>query len=388
MANHSADWEKQLRDNIARIKTAVPGLDVDLLNISDGEQFYTKIKTQALAKTLPDVFYVRTLELTSFANDGWIVPLEETFSANPSIAQPDDFWPAAVAQASHNGKRYGLGDDLSCFAVYVNKTMFASLGIPVPTDSWTWPDYFELAKQFKEVKGGRQTRWGGTISGGSMFMRGMLRSNGGDTFDDAGKCVVASDANVGTFTTIAAAIKDGAIPGPEALPSGVDPFAGGLLGMQINGSWYTGTARKSIADKFEWDVVKLPKGSTGRREVSTAGGTWALGRDAKNPALAGQFLAHFTSAATQSATPYLMGASLPARKSVTEGQWTKTHQSENLPPKNLMIFKDQIANEAAEFSWPVNQAKFDTVWGNTVQSLLVSTNPKEGLTKVQEQINQ
>lgn len=387
MANHSADWEKQLRDNITKIKGTTPGLEVELLNISDGEQFYTKLKTQALAKTLPDVFYVRTLELTSFAKDGWIVPLDSVISANSSIAQPDDFWPAAVSQASYEGKRYGFGDDLSCYAVYINKTMFQSLGIPVPTDSWTWDDYFALAKQFKEVKGGRQTRWGGTINGGSFFLRGMLRSNGGDTFDDAGQCVVASDANVATFRTISTAVKDGGIPGPEGLPTGVDPFAAGMLGMFINGSWYAAGARTSVADKFEWDVVKLPKGSTGKREVATAGGAWALSRDAKDPTLAGTLLAKFTSSEIQAGTPYLMGASLPARKSVAEGEWTRTHEKENLPPKNLMIFKDQIANEAAQFSYPVNQAKFDTVWANAIDSLLVAADPKEGLTKIQDQTN-
>ncbi len=387
MSNVTADWEAQLRENITRIQGKHSGLTMELLNVSDGEQFYTKIKTQALSKTLPDIFYVRTLELVQFAKDGWIQPLDDVVAKNPDLVKPDDIWPAATAQATVDGKWYGINEDLSCFVIYVNKALFEKKGIPLPTDDWTWEEYFALAAEFKEMKGNRQTVWGGSVSSGSYGMRGILRSNGGEFFDDAGTPVLTSDANIQTLQTIQKAVRDGVIPGPDSLPTGVNPFAAGMLAMQMNGSWGTAANRAAI-DDFEWDVVKLPKGTTGKREIVTAGGTWALGRDTKNPELAGLALAEWTSAESQENVEILVTTpSLPARKSFTEGIWKTGHDKEladGKPPTGLYKIREQITEEASTITYPATWATFDVSWNNTIPGLLTSDDPRPGLQTVQD----
>ena len=390
-SNVTADWEAQLRENITRIQEANSGLKMELLNISDGEQYYTKLKTQALSQTLPDVFYVRTLELNQFAKDGWIMPLDEVVADHGDLVKPDDFWPAAVAQATYEDKWYGVGEDLSCFAMYVNKSLFEQRGIAIPTDDWTWDDFYDLAEELTTVEGGRTTVWGGSLSTGSYGMRGILRSNGGEFFDDSGNPVLTSDENVQTISRIQDATAAGYLPGPDSLPVGVNPFAAGMIAMHMNGSWATAGNRDAV-DGFEWDIVKLPKGSTGRREIVTAGGTWALGRDAKDPALAALALAEWTSAESQENVEILVTTpSLPARISFTEGIWQSGHEQEladGVPPEGLFKIKEQISDEAAEITYPATWATFDVAWNNEIPGIITSDDPLPGLQSVQDAIPQ
>lgn len=387
MSNHSADWADQLSTVIKDFMAKTPESKVELLNVADGELYYTKLKTQALAKKLPDIYYLRTMELASHAKSGWVRALNDRIDQDKAEVNPEDYWPAVTAQITNNDKIYGLPEDLSSYGIFINKTMFAKAGIPVPSGDWTWDDYYALAAEFKETKGSRQTRWGGFVSGSSWGLRGVLKSNGGDMFsEDLEKCVINNDANVATFKTIAAAVKSGAIPGPESLPTGVDPFAGGLIAMQMNGSWYMNAARTAVADKFEWDVVKLPKGSTGKREICTAGGTWCMSRDAESPDVAWSFLKYLTSPDVQTNIPYLQGAGLPARQQVSV-EWTKRNEASPQPPASIEIFKSQIEDDAGNLPYPANWSEFEVSWGNRIPSLMNGGDPKEILQKIQDESN-
>lgn len=372
LANDSADWEKQLRDVIAAYQGKNSSTTVNLLNIADGEQYNTKVKTQALAKTLPDIYYVRTLELAAHAENGWLQPLDGFIKDTKNSVNRADFYPAVEAQFSAGGKLVALPEDMSGYGIYVNKTMFADLGIPVPNGDWTWDDFYEISEAFTLKEGGKQTRWGGFVNGSSWGMRGVMKANGGEVFsEDGSKAIVDNDANIATFEQINAAIKAGAVPSSEGLPTGVDPFAGGLVAMFMNGSWYAAGAKEAIADKFEWEIVALPKGSTGKREIATAGGGWGLSRDAKNVDAAWKFLDYLGSEPVQSTIPYLQSALVTAR--TTD------------PARDLLF--PAIGEDAAAISYPPLWAKYEIAYGNRVASLMNGGDPRETLAAIQEETN-
>lgn len=371
LANNSAEWDKQLREVLKAYEALTPGAKINLLNIADGEQYNTKVKTQALAKTLPEIYYVRTLELAAHAKQGWLQPLDP-FLKSGDLVHREDFYPAVEEQFAVDGKLYGLPEGLSAYGIYINKTMFNELGIPVPTGDWTWDEFYELSEAFTLTEGGKQTRWGGFVNGGSWAMRGVMKANGGEIFnDDSSKVVLDSDANIATFEQINRAIKAGAIPSSDGLPTGVDPFAGGLVGMFMNGSWYASGAKDAIGDRFEWEIVTLPKGSTGKREIATAGGGWGLSRDAKNVEETWKFLEYFASADVLSTIPYNAGVPLTARTT---------------DPANESLFP-AIGDDAAAISYPPLWATYEIAYGNRVASLMNGGDPREALKLIQEETN-
>ncbi|WP_053202541.1 ABC transporter substrate-binding protein [Jiangella muralis] len=370
LSNNGADREPIVQSAITAYEDANPGTKITVLNIADGAQFNTKVKTQALADSLSDVFYVRTLELAANAKDGWLTPLGSHLGS--SDVDPADFYPAVQEQFRYQGEYYALPEDLSAYGIYVNTTMFDELGIPVPTGDWTWTEFYELAEEFAVREGSRQTRWGGYINPSSWGLRGIMRANGGEVFnEDGSEAIVDNAENAETFSQIGDAAKAGAIPAFEGLPTGVDAFAGGLVAMFMNGSWYAGGAEAAIGDRFEWAIVSMPKGTTGKREIATAGGGWGMSKDAKDPDGTWAFLEYLTSADVQADFPWVQGGALTARQS---------------DPARDILFPE-FGDDAGAFSYPPLWTKYELSLYNRMGTLLSGENPSSVLAQIQEETN-
>lgn len=369
LSNNGADREPVILDAIKAYEKANPGVKITVLNIADGAQFNTKVKTQALANSLSDIYYVRTTELSAHAKDGWLSPLDSYMG---SSVDPSDFYPAVQEQFSYESKYYALPEDLSAYGIYINKTMFDAAGIPVPTGDWTWDEFYELSAAFAKSEGGRQTQWGGFVSANSWAMRGILKANGGEMFNaDGTKVAINNEENVESFRQIGAAVKAGAIPSFDGLPTGIDAFAGGLVAMFMNGSWYAAGAEAAIGDRFEWTIVNLPKGSTGKREIATAGGGWGMSRDAKNPEATFAFLENLTSAEVQADLPWVQAGALTARQS---------------DPARDILFPE-FAEDAAAFSYPPLWTKFELTYFNRIGGLMNGEDPEPILALIEEEAN-
>jgi multiple sugar transport system substrate-binding protein len=385
--NHSADEAKQFGQLIKDFQGKFPDITVKLLNIADGPQYYTKINTAAVGGKLPDVFYARTFDVSSNVAKGWCSSLTPLVERDKAEVKPDDFWPAQVAQMSVDGQLYGLPYDFSNFAVYYNKTMFAAEGVPLPTDDWDWAKYFETAAPFAKSSGKRQTRWGTNSVTSNWFMMGAFKANGGETFaEDLKSCVINNPANVATLTQLADQMKAGVAPTAQATPAGVDPFSAQLVAMSIDGSWNVPQTRLNIKDKFEWDVLRLPKGSTGKRDVSAAGGSWAIAKSSKNQEAAWTFIKYLASSASQKQLIVDPTRSIPGRQSSAK-EWTQVALAKKLPPSNVEIFSTQLASDAVNWTYPKFWAEFNTSWTNRITSLGVKGDPATILASVEKETN-
>ncbi len=362
--NHTAFDEKLFKQAIDRYKKVTPDVTVKLLNIADGPQYYTKIKTAAVGKKLPDVFYARTYDTAANAAKGWQLPIDDYLKNDPQGLNTKDFWPAELKQMSYQDKVYSLPYNLSDFAVYVNKNHFAELGIDLPTDDWTWDQFFDLAKSFVKQGAKRQARWGCSWPFFDWYMMGMLKSNGGATFsDDLKSCVVNNPENVSTLDTLQTQMKAGVAPIANALPAGVNPFAAGLITMNVDGSWGTGATRDAVGKKFDWEVYKLPKGSTGKRECSTAGGAWGISAFTPNKDAAWKFAAFLTAPEQQN---LLIGdqGSVPGLQSATD-QWLADAKKKT-PPTRMEVFTEQLGPDAVNWTYPAFWSEFETIWNNRI----------------------
>ncbi len=371
LTNNSAEWDKQIQDVVKAYESLNAQTKVNVLNIADAN-YATKLNTQALAGTLPDLYYTRSFDIAPQVRDGWLAPISKLNAETGDPIGLADFIPAVEAQFSQNGELYAVPEGLSAYGIYVNKTMFEEMGIPVPTGDWTWTEYYEIAEAFKVVEGGRQVRWGGHVNGSSWGQLGVMMANGGSVFDESGTTAsLATDENVETYAQINAAVQSGAIPATAGLPEGVDPFAAGFLAMFMNGSWYAGGAREAIGDKFEWEVVPLPKGTTGKREVATAGGGWSMSSNAKDVDAAWSFLSYLGSADVMATIPYAADSPITARS-------TDTYSTSNFP---------DIGDDAAAILYPTVWASYEIAWYNRLASLIDGTDPRGVLTQIQEEAN-
>lgn len=385
--NHTEDDTKLFKERIAAFNKVYPDIKVNLLNIAEGEQYYTKLNTSAVAGGLADVFYTRSFDIAPFVARDWLLPLKDLLARDSAEIAPDDFWPAEVAQLSINDTLYGLPYDFSNYAVYVNKTLLQSKGVAMPTADWTWEEMISMGAEFVEKNGTRQTRWGAGLSTSNWLLMGIFKAYGGETFsDDLTSCVVASDTNTAVLDSWVKQMKAGVIPTADATPKGADVFTSQLVPFNVNGSWATLQTRDAVNEKFEWDVVSLPKGSSGRRDISTAGGAWSISKSSKNQAAAWTFLKFIASEDSTNKLIADVTRSIPGRQSSAK-KWADVAAKGSQDPESVEIFVDQMGDDAVNWSYPKFWAEFNQSWTNQMQQLGVGGEPSALLAKIQEESN-
>jgi len=385
--NHTADEQKQFQLRADAFHEKNPDITIKILNIANGTDYYTKINTAAVGGAMPDVFYARSVDTAPNAYKDWALQLDDLLARDKAEINPDDFWKPHVAQMSYEGHLYGLPYDFSDCALYYNKTMFEKEGVALPTDDWTWSDLYDNAAHFVQKKGKTQQRWGVSTQMSAWVAMGYFKANGGDTFsDDLKTCVINNDANVQTFTEMATQRAAGVVPATGATPQGVDAFGSQLLAMKIDGTWATQTTRDAVDNKFEWDVVKLPKGTSGGRAVSTAGGQWTIAKTSPNQEAAWTWIKFLSSPESEKALIVDQLRGVPGRQSlVSEMEQAATAGKKS--PANVAAFPEQMGDDAENWSYPVFFTEFNTSWTNHIATLGISGDPAKMLQQIQDETN-
>ncbi|HVX42261.1 MAG TPA: ABC transporter substrate-binding protein [Mycobacteriales bacterium] len=387
MTNHTADDEALFRAGIKRFQARHPGIRVELLNIANGTEYYTKLRTMSVANDLPDVWYVRTADIAFNVANKWQYPLDDYVRKHSAEVDKADFWPAEVTQMTYQGKLYTLPYDFSNYGIYYNKTMFEKEGIPAPTGDWTWKEFFELAGHFVQHKNGKATRWGVSVILSDWFHLGLVQAFGGRLLsEDLRTCTASLPENAEALGLFAEQFANGVAPAAGATPAGVDPFAAGLIAMDINGSWATQIRRLGIGDHFDWDVVELPKGPTGKRAVSTQGGAWGISNDAADKDEAWAFLEFLASEEQDNAFIAKPMRGIPGRQSSAK-VFQQTVAASKQPPRNVDAFNRQMQHDTVDIVYPPYWAEFETIWNNRVQALTTGAKPKDVLRQLEDDVN-
>ncbi|MCX6049274.1 MAG: extracellular solute-binding protein [Chloroflexi bacterium] len=368
-----------------------PNIKVNLLNIPDGNDFLNAINTQGVGGQLPDIFYTRTFDVVPFASKGWTTNLQPLVDRDAAEVNVKDFWPAEVEQMTYEGSLYALPYDFSNIGIVYNKSILDEVGVPAPTGDWTWSEMFDVAAKLVKKDGDKTTRWGMAVYPWSWVWIGILYANGGKLFSEDNKqCIINSKENQETFEFFVKQRLAGVYPEGGALPQGVDPFASGLVAMGFEGSWATQGRRESIGDKFPFDVTYFPKGSTGKRAISAAGGAWGIAANSKATEQAWAFNKFLTSTDSTNKLISEPVRSIPSRQSSVPA-WNKAASAANASPKSVHIFADQMTDAWAQ-PFPAFWKDFDVAWTNRIVPMLnggegADTDVAGVLTQFQDEVN-
>lgn len=146
-------WAEDNQENIAtsvrealeKFQEEHPNIIVNVESIGDQTAYYTKIKTLAASNSLPDVFVCKGSELSAFAKNNLVAPLDEIL---------DDEWkngfiPSSFDDLSTDGSIYAVPYSLlSSHVIYYNKAILADAGYDsFPT---TWEDFTAMLTAIKE----------------------------------------------------------------------------------------------------------------------------------------------------------------------------------------------------------------------------------------------
>ena len=300
---------------------------------ADSYAYEDKINASVTSHDLPDILYVDGPNISNYAVNGIIVPIDSYFTKEDM----DDFVESIKVQGTYDGKLYAMGATESSVALFYNKDMTDAAGITMPDkmeDALTWSEFREIA--------GKLTKDG--VAGTNIIMdqgeglpyvlEHFWISNGTDFVSEDGSTAegyVNSEKGVEAATFLNGLIQDGY--------ANVDPiqqeFHNGKCATMLGGSWEVATLESQFPD-LNWGVTYFPVADNGGMNTSPTG-DWAacITKDADVDA-AGQVLAFLMN--QENVTTYAKAiAKLPTRISSYD---TLTEYDEY--PRSL--FKEQSMN--------------------------------------------
>lgn len=162
-----------LDENKKLFEEANDNITIDAMNISDGNQYLTKITAEVAANNTPDIFMTWIGgRLEPFATAGRIIPLDDIIEGDADLKSiiPSN----ATKLTTFGGKCYALPLGSQSEVVFYNKRIFADLGLTVPE---TYDDLVAIADKINAKTNlipmvmGNADLWLGTVPYMAIFNR-------------------------------------------------------------------------------------------------------------------------------------------------------------------------------------------------------------------------
>ncbi len=160
---------------------------------NDADSLRTSIAGENITGGLPDVFAVDSADVTYYAHDRLIVPIDEYLTDEIK----NDYVASVIDQSTYDGKLYALSGMDAPGGLYYNKTLLKSVGYEdgdfgTISDPWSWKDVMEAMDALKAAGKKYQIKLNLGFGGneGQMYLHSPLVYSAGGTFANAeGKTV-------------------------------------------------------------------------------------------------------------------------------------------------------------------------------------------------------
>ena len=238
-------------------------MSIEYKNSSDA--LSTAISGEILSGGLPDVVAVDSPNITSYADGGILIAMDEYLSDEVI----SDYVDSVIEQSTYNGKLYALSGMDAPGGLYYNKELLKSVGYEdsdfgTVADPWSWKDVEEAMDALKSA--GKEYRiklnlgFGGDE--GCMYLYSPLVYSAGGSFIGADNKVSGaltserSLAGLGMLESLFAQNAE-----KEWIYNGTNTNAlpGGEVAFEIYGPWLIDTIDKSYADFADkYDTMPFP----------------------------------------------------------------------------------------------------------------------------------
>ena len=260
----------------------------------------------------PDVFYLSTDNLASYAGNGSLEP----YAAD--LANADAFFPTLRDAFTYEDEFWCAPKDFSTLALVINTRLWKQAGLSEDDVPTTWDELQTVA--------GRLTKGDtvGLVYGPEVQRVGVfLEQNGGGLTNEEGTEATAdSPENVEALTFVKEMMQDGvaAYSSDVGAGWGGEAFGKELGAMTIEGNWITGAMQNDFPD-VDYQVVALPAGT----EEATIQYTncWGVAADSDNVDGAVSLVEHLTTPEQQLAFADAFGV-MPSVEEVA-GQWKEQY---------------------------------------------------------------
>jgi multiple sugar transport system substrate-binding protein len=259
------------------------------------EAYLDKLVAALAAATPPDLAWSQTTQFPTLATMGVLADLSPLHQRSPSKLW-SDYVKAQFDNFKWRGKQLGAAWDLGTEGLFYNQRLFQEVGVPFPTDAWTWDDYYATATRLTRGQGDEKI-FGSILGSRSYYwLCPLLRSQGGEYFsDDTTKVNVTSSGFVDALERIATQhhrLHTHPLPGEIQVQG--SPFVRNRVAMGFYFSFSIQGFKAEVPNGFhlDWDVVRIPKGLRCAQAVGGSG--YVIPKDGKSQPVAWEALKYFS----------------------------------------------------------------------------------------------
>jgi multiple sugar transport system substrate-binding protein len=252
-----------------------PTIKVNIVYAGDHRD---KLNTQIAADSAPDTFIHDVWSTAKYVDAGAIMDLTARLKTD-KIDLARDYYLIGVEQWC--GKTYAMPFYVTSMLLAYNKDLLKKFGVPDPWEKhngkWTWDDFLAAARQVTRPAGGEfpQGTFGLAMDGNGIGnidrnYQMWMTSNGGETYDvEKMRYTLDDSKTIEAYDFLVKLVNDHKVMvGPDQwgdlaqqAPSG-EPFIAGVVAFRQESTGRLALYHQQIGDKFEWDVVPYPTGST------------------------------------------------------------------------------------------------------------------------------
>ena len=316
--------------------------------------YWDSLPLMFAAGDAPDILYIDTEHLPSFAEQGFLVPPDEIYPIDWDL-----FLDATVEAFSYQRVPFAVPWEFSTLALYYNRQMFEEVGLDTPHDDWTWDDLRDASWHIIETSG----RPGFVITSWPYHFVPFVFQSGGqimsedfrETGIDSGPAVEA-----GYFYLEARDVGLAVLPEDVGAGWPGEAFGFGEVAMALEGRWLDDYLRQEFP-KLDYGVVQLPAGPSGEGNILFGTG-YAVSATSSNLEAARQAIECLT---REGAQQYMLESRLllPTRK-----EFLDDYYQELAGPAGQANFDGALV--ATPYSWGPRHDEIDWALGRALELIL------------------
>lgn len=294
-----------------------------------------KILTAVASGSVPDLFWLDTSTIQSWASRGALESLDDLIK-NDDRFDLKQFYDAQVKLVQYKGETYGIPQFVDCRPLWLDQPALQDAGLTVDSiDPSNWQQLQTDGTKLLKKNGGKIQRWGFDPKTDGFFWM-WVWGNGSDllskdgqtaTFDDP-KNVEALQFNVDTFKSQGGYEAYQAFIQTTGFEGKQNFFVQNQVGMTLFENWLLGIVAEG--DPNHQFTVTPFKGKDGKVYSLTGGNTWAIPKGAKHKDAAWEWISYFSSPTIWVQTSQTIKQQLVAQKSIYTPSLTASETVNNL----------------------------------------------------------
>ncbi|MBP2658269.1 MAG: extracellular solute-binding protein family 1 [Firmicutes bacterium] len=255
------DSNKFFDEAISEFEKMNPGIKVTYRSGTLKRNYSEWLSQKIIRGKEPDIFCILPKDFNTLVSIGILKDLDELIN-HDSQFDASKMYVNAIQSGRFQKRQYALPSEIAPVLMFVNKTLLAREGIPIPKGNWTWNDFYEICKKVtRDTDGDGQVDQFGTFG---FSWQEAVYTNGQRLFEPDGSAAYFDSP--GVVEAVEFLMKLNALHLNAKVTSN-DFDAGKVAFRPFLFSTYKAYKpypyRVKKYGQFEWECIKLPRGPKG-----------------------------------------------------------------------------------------------------------------------------